>query len=365
MRRVLIILVLIFANACATIPHRGSSIRVSNFDYIDIAGFCKKHNFEYSFDTIDDLVRIYSPDKEIKLLLNSSVGTLSGSIFYLKKPPIYLKGKILLPRQLEKIITSGEFVSFRPLFTIKTIVVDPGHGGKDPGAISPRGLQEKTVNLIVSKYLKEELERMGFEVILTRTRDVSLSLAERANIAKRHNADLFISIHANSNHSRKVSGVEVYYLSSSRLRAQERSVRLARSEKFQGKSMPVDVKAILWDLLIRKNYGFSVELSDIFYLTFENLGFNIKPPKKASFYVLRFAYVPSILVEMGYLSNRYEETALRKKHYQKQIAHAIALGVSSLKRRHATVNNGDYVHPARSIKLKGKENKTSNGVSLN
>ena len=343
MKKVLIVLVLIFATACATAPHRGSGIRVSNSDYIDIASFCKKHNFEYNFDTIDDLVRIYSPDKEIKLLLNSAVGTLSGSIFYLKIPPVYLKGKILLPRQLEKIITSGEFVSFRPLFTIKTIVIDPGHGGKDPGAISARGFYEKTVNLRVSKYLKEELERMGFKVILTRNKDVFVSLAQRANIAKQHNADLFVSIHANSNHSRKVSGVEIYYLSPSRLKAQERSVRLARSENFQGKNMPSDVKAILWDLVIRKNYGFSVELSDIFYLTFKNLGFNIKPPKKASFYVLRYAYVPSILVEMGYLSNRYEETALRKKHYQKQIAHAIALGISSLKRRHSTVNSENYV----------------------
>ncbi len=344
MKRVLIVLVLIFVNACATAPHRGSGIRVSNSDYIDIASFCKKHNFEYSFDTIDDLVRIYSPDKDIKLLLNSSVGTLSGSIFYLKKPPIYLKGKILLPRQLEKIITSGEFVSFRPLFTIKTIVVDPGHGGKDPGAISSSGLQEKTINLRVAKYLKEELEQMGFNVILTRSQDSSLSLAERTNIAKKHNADLFVSIHANSNHSQKVNGAEIYYLSPAHLRAQERSVRLARSENFQGKSISLDTKAILWDLLISKNYGFSVELSDIFYLTFKNLGFNIKPPKKAPFYVLKYAYVPSVLVEMGYLSNIYEEKALRKNYYQKQIAHAIALGISSLKKRHTTPNNENYVN---------------------
>jgi len=344
MKRIIIVLVLILTTACATAPHRGSGVRVSNSDYIDIVSFCKKHNYEYSFDTIDDLVRIYSPDKDIKLLLNSAVGTLSGSIFYLKKPPVYLKGKILLPRQLEKIITSGEFVSFRPLFTIKTIVVDAGHGGKDPGAISSRGLQEKTINLRVAKYLKQELEQMGFNVILTRSRDSFLTLAQRTNIAKKHNADLFVSVHANSNHSRKVSGVEIYYLSPSRLKSQERSVRLARSENFQGKNMPSDVKAILWDLVIRKNYGFSVELSDIFYLTFKNLGFNIKPPKKASFYVLRYAYVPSILVEMGYLSNRYEETALRKKHYQKQIAHAIALGISSLKRRHSTVNSENYVN---------------------
>ena len=204
---------------------------------------------------------------------------------------------------------------------------------------------EKTVNLIVSRYLKEELEKMGFKVILTRNRDVFLSLAERTNIAKRCDADLFISIHANANHSRKVSGVEIYYLFPSRLRSLERSVRLARSENFQGKNMPVDVKAILWDLLITKNYGFSVEMSDILYLTFKNLGFKVKPPRKAPFYVLRFAYVPSVLFEMGYLSNRYEEKVLRKKHYQKRIARTIALAISSLKKRHcSTRNNEDYLN---------------------
>jgi len=185
---------------------------------------------------------------------------------------------------------------------------------------------------------------MGFKVILTRNKDVFVSLAQRANIAKQHNADLFVSIHANANRSRKVDGVEIYYLSPAHLKAQERSVRLARSENFQGKSMSLDTKAILWDLLIRKNYCLSVELSDIFYLTFKNLGFNIKPPRKAPFYVLKYAYVPSILIEMGYLSNVYEEKTLRKKYYQKQIAQAIALGISSLKRRHTTVNSENYVN---------------------
>ncbi len=353
MRKVFIISLIVLLSSCATVSRRGGTIKVSTSDYIDIAGFCKKCNFEYSFDTIDDLIRIYSPDtpkgmtspKEIKLLLNSSVGILGGSIFYLRKPPVCLQGKIFLPRQLKKIIASGEFVSFRPLFAIKTIVVDPGHGGKDPGAISAGGLMEKTINLTVSKYLKGELEKMGFKVILTRNRDVFLSLAERTNIAKQCNADLFISIHANANHSRKVSGIEVYYLDPLRLMAMDRSVRLAKSENFQGRNMSFEVKTILWDLSITKNYGFSVEVSDILYLTFKNLGFNVKPPRKAPFYVLRFAYVPSVLFEMGYLSNYYEEKVLRKKHYQKRIARTIALSISSLKRRYAVSNNEDYVYP--------------------
>jgi len=256
MRKVFIVLMLIFINACATTHYKSSSLSVSKSDYIDLTSFCRKYKFEYNFDTTDDLVRIYSLDKEIKLLLNSSVGTFDGSILYLRSPPIYIKGEILLPRQLENIITSGEFVSFRPLFDIKTIIIDPGHGGKDPGAISSRGLQEKTVNLRISRYLKEELEQMGFNVILTRSADSFLSLAQRTNTAKKNNADLFVSVHANSNRSPKVSGVEIYYLSPSRLKAEERSIQLARTENFQGRDNSNDVKAILWDLLLRKNYSF-------------------------------------------------------------------------------------------------------------
>lgn len=342
MKNVIIALLLIFATSCATASYRSNGIITPDSDYIDILNFCKKNQFQYSFDTIDDLIKVYSPDREAKLLLNSLVATLDGSLFYLKKPPLYFKGKIFLPRQLAKVIISGEFVNFRPLFNIKKIVIDPGHGGKDPGAISPRGLKEKTVNLMISRYLKEELQKYGFDVVLTRTRDVFLSLAERTNIAKKNNADLFISIHANSNRSSKVDGVEIYYLRPSQLKSRERSVMLARSESFQERNIPTDVKAILWDMLISKNYGFSVELSDILYLTFKNLGFKAKPPIKSGFYVLRYAYVPSVLVETGYLSNRYDEIALRKKHYQKQIASAIALAVSSLKQRHATQRNIGY-----------------------
>ena len=84
-------------------------------------------------------------------------------------------------------------------------------------------------------------------------------------------------------------------------------------------------------------------IRDSLYLAFKNFGFNVKVPKKAPFYVLRYAYVPSVLVEAGYLSNRYEEKALRKKHYQKQIAQAIALGISSLQTHYTVVSTNTYI----------------------
>lgn len=324
----------IFLNGCAASQRRGSKISTSVGGYIELSAFCQKHAFNYSFDTIDDIIRLNSPDKEINLLLNSPIAVYNGSFFDLKRPPFYRQGKILVPPQLDKLISKIAFVSFKPTFQFKKIVIDPGHGGKDPGAISCRGAQEKAINLSVANYLKQELEQAGFKVIMTRSSDIYLTLGQRTKVALDYDADLFISIHANSNRSSQVKGAEIYYLSPSRLDSQERSVRLAKAGSFYGKNLDLDVKTILWDLLITKNHALSVEVSNILYYTFKNLGFSVKPPKQAPFYVLRFAYTPSVLVELGYLSNSYEEKVLRKKHYQRQLAQAIALGVTSINKRY-------------------------------
>ncbi|HIE36399.1 MAG TPA: hypothetical protein EYP89_04080 [Candidatus Omnitrophica bacterium] len=296
-------------------------------DYIRIEEFCKKHSFQYNFDTLDDVIKITSPKKEIRLVLNSCLGYINGETFYLKQPPLYIRGKILLPKELEEVVAK-KVVLLKPLFKIEKIIIDPGHGGRDPGAISFNGLKEKNLNLRVSKYLKEELEKRGYKAILTRSKDNYLSLKERVKIAKKYSADVFLSIHTNSNRSRKIRGVEIYYLSPSRFKSLERAIKLAKGKDFD--DIPFEAKVIVWDLTLGKNYATSVELAQHLYFAFKNLGFKVSLPKRAPFYVLKFAYVPSVLVEIGYLSNPYEEKSLRKKYYQKQIAEAIALGINSL-----------------------------------
>lgn len=333
MHRLLSLFFIVFLTACATTSHKNIPIGYQSSDFMYLDDFCKKYNLQYSFDTLDDMVKISSSGKDLRLILNSNVGYFNGNIFDLKNPPLYSNGKILLSRELEKIISSKEITPFRASFTIKTIVVDPGHGGKDPGAISYRGLEEKVLNLKVAKYLKQELEQKGFRVILTRSQDIYLTLQERVDIAKKHNADLFISIHSNANRSRQMKGVEVYYLSPSRFNSEERAIDLAKEESFGPQKIPFDAEVILWDLLLTKNYALSMDFTHALYFSFKNLGFKVKPPKKAPFYVLRLAYVPSVLVEIGYISNRYEEKCLMRKIYQNQIAEAITLGVVSLNKQ--------------------------------
>ena len=169
---------------------------------------------------------------------------------------------------------------------IKTIVIDPGHGGKDPGAVSPHGLKEKYISLSIARYLKRYLTAKGFKTYLTRNKDIYLTLWARVKFAREHNADLFISIHANSNHSRRRKGVEVYYFSSQ-----------------------------------------SLDFARMVVSTLQGSGFKVYSPRRVPFYVLKYTRIPSVLIEVGYLTNAYEEKLLRKPYYQKKIAQGIVLSV--------------------------------------
>jgi len=329
-KKVWFLLTILFFTACATTSDRHSGLGYKSSDFVSVEDFCRKHNLQYNFDTLDDVVKIFSKEKDIRLILNSNVVYFNGQTFALSNAPQYLNGRVFVPRDLENAVFSKEQVFSKSIFNIKTIVIDPGHGGQDPGAISCRGIKEKDLNLKIAKYLKEELGDRGFKVILTRERDIFIPLQGRVDIAKRNKADIFISIHGNSSRTKRLRGTEVYYLSPNRFNSQERALKLAREEKFSSSRLNSDTEAILWDLLLTKNYSLSVELSHSLYFSFRNLGFSIRPPKKAPFYVLRLAYVPSVLVETGYLSNKYEEKWLRKESYQKQIAEAIALAIVSM-----------------------------------
>jgi N-acetylmuramoyl-L-alanine amidase len=334
MKRLYLLLLILFFTACATTSSGSRGIGYGSQDYVYVGDFCKKHNLQYDFDTLDDVVKIFSKEKDIRLILNSNIVYFNGSTFSLAGSPKYINGKLFVPRDLEAKVFSKEPVFYKSIFTIHTVVIDPGHGGNDPGAISCRGMKEKDLNLKIAKYLKEELEARGFKVILTRDRDVFISLQGRVNVAKRNKADVFISIHGNSNRSKRLRGAEMYYLSPNRFNSQERALKLTKEENFCAGRINPDAEAILWDLLLTKNYSLSVELSHSLYFSFRNMGFSVRPPKKAPFYVLRLAYVPSVLVETGYLSNKYEEKWLRKESYQRQIAEAIALAVVSMNKQY-------------------------------
>ena len=216
----------------------------------------------------------------------------------------------------------------------RLIVLDPGHGGIDPGARGRRGPLEKKVVLELAHELKRELIAKGkYRVLMTRTRDVFVRLRERIAIAHRAGADLFISLHADSIGKRHVRGGSVYTLSE---RASDREAEaLARRENKSDIIAGVDlneqssvVAKILIDLRQRLTKNNSVKFAK---LLAEQLNKKIRMLRRkhrfAGFAVLKAPEIPSVLIEMGYLSNIEDEKLIRSPSHRRKIAQAIVNAV--------------------------------------
>ncbi|QSQ15728.1 N-acetylmuramoyl-L-alanine amidase [Myxococcus landrumensis] len=213
---------------------------------------------------------------------------------------------------------------------VRRVVIDPGHGGHDTGAIGKEGTREKEVALSISLKLAEELRERGLEVVLTREDDRFIRLEDRAKFANTERGDLFISIHCNAATSRKLRGIETYTLNTS---ADRYSIRLAARENATSEKGISDLQFILADLATKANTEESSRLANQVqrslvtelatkYSDIKGLGH-----KEALFYVLLGVKMPAILVETAFLSHPEEEKRLASGAYQTDVAKAIAHGV--------------------------------------
>jgi len=212
------------------------------------------------------------------------------------------------------------------------VVIDPGHGGKDPGAVSSDGnLKEKDITLYVSRRLKKRLEERipGIKVELTRTDDSFLTVTQRTATANSFNADLFISIHCNSYPDSSAEGIETYYLSKA---GSERAMRVAARENDIPLSKMSDLEATLLDLMMTSKKSESEKLAETVH---EGLARSAsgrssagrdRGVKRGPFYVLLGATMPAILVECGYISNMGDRRKLGNKRYLDSIARGISSG---------------------------------------
>ena len=225
------------------------------------------------------------------------------------------------------------------------VVIDPGHGGKDPGAIGRRGTREKDITLAVARRLKRILEASGkVRVILTRDRDRFITLGERARIANRAHADLFVSLHCNKARSRSAKGAETYFLSAARTQWERAVANLENGAlRFEGVQPPDTtgdlVAYVLSDMAQAQFLKESQQLALAVQTQLARaLNLRDRGVKQAGFYVLTGAYMPAILVEMGFLSNRQEENLLRQGWYQEKLAKAIARGILNFLRQRSTLS---------------------------
>jgi len=214
---------------------------------------------------------------------------------------------------------------------IRRIVVDPGHGGHDPGAMSPTGTREKDIVLQVGLKLAEKIrEDLGIDTVMTRSTDVFIELQERTAIANRVGADLFVSVHANASLNHNANGIETYYLN---LAKTEKVAQLAAKENGTSLEKVSMLQAVLFDLMANYKLNDSAHLADevqkalhkkalTAYPTVKNLGV-----KQGPFYVLVGATMPSILVETAFVSNDRDEQKLKDPEYQDITAEGIMLGL--------------------------------------
>ena len=216
---------------------------------------------------------------------------------------------------------------------VKKVVIDPGHGGKDPGAVGPSGVKEKDVVLRIALKLQEKIRaRLNLDAILTRGSDEFLPLEERTALANTQKADLFVSIHTNAHKNRGVYGISTYILN---VATDAEEARLAAFENAVSTKRISDLEKILNDLMLKSKINESSRLAEAVqqglikglprsYSKIKDLGV-----RQAPFYVLIGARMPSIMVETSFITNRSEEKRLRSAAYQDAVAEGILAGIQS------------------------------------
>ncbi|MBN2461176.1 MAG: N-acetylmuramoyl-L-alanine amidase [Candidatus Cloacimonetes bacterium] len=326
--------------------------KIEGEEYFNVFELNKAFKAHIKEDILDQRLKINIYDNQLVVLINASYLFHGNKLYNCGQPVLARQGKYYLPVSFltdilpllypEQISYDSNVIrAATPVdSSIRKIVIDPGHGGKDPGAVGfSKENYEKDIVLRIALYLKKLLrEKTDLDVVLTRESDDFVSLQERTQLANRANADLFVSLHCNANLSNKVNGIEVYYLSTA-ITDEDRAAEALENSvvyDFEGGEEAVkrydDLAFILADMAQNEQLVESYELSSILQ---NNLVSSVdcrnNGVRQANFYVLRGAYMPAVLVELGYLTNKEEEKKLINESYQDKLAQAIYHGIKNFK----------------------------------
>lgn len=332
----LFLILAVFVAGCTAAPR---PVAVTTHQELNLKNLCEKHDIYWKWDSVSRVVTLKNDGLTAKVLVGSDLVILEGQRINLSAPVRTVKSSIMVPsdfrrkvidilkpRKVRK-VTKRKGVRFRP--ELRQVILDAGHGGKDPGAIGRTGIYEKKVVLDITKKLKRELEKRGVKVTMTRSSDEYISLAKRTEIASRTKADLFVSIHANAHPVRSVHGMEVYSAKDLTYMDKDEKQRKRNHyllfQKLSMKRDDADLKSIVADMLYTHKKAESDDLAEEVSRSVSrsvrarNLGL-----KHARFYVLRNTLIPAILVEVGYLSNPKEERLLKTSTYRTKLAKSLA-----------------------------------------
>jgi len=337
------------------------AFHIKGSEYVPASRIAAHYDMNYKWDSPSRKVILKKGREKFVFAAGSNLVLFNNKIEKMQQPALIHQGVLAVPlnfidnrlvRQIEDrgiriqvlpipVIETKKPYVVSPTHRISRIVIDPGHGGKDPGAVGKAGLKEKDIVLDVAKRLNKKLKAKGIKSILTRSKDVFIPLGKRARIANRNDADFFISIHANASRYRGVRGVEAYYLSDAvddsarALAAAENASLKFENRKFSDASNNDDLEATLWDIIYTENRVESIELaSRICREASRKLYARNRGVKGARFYVLKGARMPAILIEVGFISNKKEEARLKDNRYREKIADAILKGILVYKKEY-------------------------------
>lgn len=336
----------IFLSGCVTLSQREALpvYYIGQIAYLPLGSLCEQRKINWQYDTFARNVVLTKGSHKINLLIGDRLALVDGAPWNLEHPVDFYRGMIVVPYKFKQRVLDALFkesypqkaISAQPS-RIRKVVIDAGHGGKDPGAIGRIGLMEKDLNLDIAKRLGRLLTSSGIQVVFTRNTDKFVPLSSRVSIANANNADIFISIHANANRVRSLNGFEVYYVATN-VDDSKRAYSTAKAtslklENCHFASYALDLKATLWDMIYTHNRAESIELSQTVCNSMrDNLSLRILGVKGARFEVLRGVRMPAVLIEIGFLSNYDEERKLKNNYYRQKITEAIAQGISDYSR---------------------------------
>ncbi|MBI3852911.1 MAG: N-acetylmuramoyl-L-alanine amidase [Verrucomicrobia bacterium] len=317
-----LLLLLTGATACAQRPPgRLEHVHISGKEYVRLSDWARRNDFEIRWVKRDEIVQLTKGASRLGLTAESKLAQINGVNVYLSFPIVARNGGMYLAQQ--DLQNTLQPVLFSPRNSagakIRTICLDPGHGGKDAGTRNG-SQQEKKYTLLLAQEVRDQLNRAGLKATLTRTTDTLIDLPVRPDLARRRGADLFVSLHFNgANGSRnEIKGIEVYCLtpagaSSTNARGEGGGAGPAPGNRNNDKNMLLAYR--LHKSLVRS-------------LPTEDRGV-----RRARFAVLREAEMPAVLIEGGYLSHPSESKKIYDPTYRRQMARAIVDGLMAYKQQ--------------------------------
>ena len=317
---------LFLLSGCVTVKTRSSQSS-------SLSTLCEENGVNWYWDSVSQAVTVSLGAMSARAMVGSEIVVIDQQKIFLSEPLKRQRGRIQVPADFyRKVILRLRGQEGPAALRPYRIIIDPGHGGKDPGAIGAAGTYEKDIVLDIAKRLKAILDGYQYDVKMTRSGDTFISLEQRTEIASQFVADLFISIHANASPTSRASGLEVYALKQLDWEEQKDPQRVRNHDiLFNKLAMQKQDKAvanIVTDML------YSYKSSESFTLAraiSEELGQETRARErgvyKAGYFVLRNTLMPAVLIEVGFLSNPREERQLNSGQYRQKIAEGISQSV--------------------------------------